>query len=300
MAAALALLAAVLFALAATLQQRGEFVLARRGEPVRGVRDVLRLFVVPVWLLGTSVLLLSFVPQAAALDRGRIVVVQPLLVTSIVWALPLGYWLTHQTVVRRQVAGAGVVIAGLALFVLVGDPDTGVDNASTARLLLAAAIVSALVLALLAKLQTKTSPAIRAAVLGVCAGLWFGLSATFTKPVVEELHVSIADTAVDWRTWALLGFGAGAFFLHQLALATGQLAPAVATVSVTNPILSVVLGIVLYEERLTRPFWHVVVGVAALLAALWGVVMITLANRTTPMPGDVEPQPRAPPDPAVA
>jgi drug/metabolite transporter (DMT)-like permease len=253
-----------------------------------------------LWLLGTLVLVLAYPPQAAALDRGRIVVVQPLLVTSIVWALPLGYWLTHQTVVRRQVAGAAVVIVGLALFVLVGDPDTGVDNTSTARLLIAAAIVSAVVLVLLTRLQMKTSPAVRAAVLGVCAGLWFGLSATFTKPVVEELHVSIGHTAGDWRTWALLGFGAAAFFLHQLALATGQLAPAVAAVSVTNPIISVVLGIVLYEERLTRPFWHVLVAVAALLAALWGVAMITLANRDTQVPGGAEPQPRAPPDPAVA
>lgn len=96
-------------------------MLAGRGEPVKGVRDVLRLSVVPVWLLGTLVFLSAYPPQAAALDRGRIVVVQPLLVTSIVWALPLGYWLTHQQVVRRQVAGAGVVIVGLALFVLVGD-----------------------------------------------------------------------------------------------------------------------------------------------------------------------------------
>ena len=59
-----------------------------------------------------------------------------------------------------------------------------------------------------------------------------------------------------------------------------------AAVSVSNPAVSVLLGIVLYEERLTRPGWHVVVAFAALLAALGGAVLITLANRETEMPDD--------------
>jgi hypothetical protein len=44
------------------------------------------------------------------------------------------------------------------------------------------------------------------------------------------------------------------------------------------------LGIVLYEERLTRPGWHVAVACAALLAPPGGTVLITLANRETEMP----------------
>ena len=119
----------------------------------------------------------------------------------------------------------------------------------------------------------------------MCAGLFFGLSASFAKPVIDDLHVSIAEAAGDWRTWALLGFGFVAFVIQQLSLATGQLAPAMAAVSVANPAVSVILGILLFEERLTRPGWHVLVAVAALLAALAGAVLITLANRETPMPG---------------
>ena len=102
----------------------------------------MRLLAVPIWLLGSVVLLLGYATQGAALDRGKLVVVQPLLVTTIVWALPLGYWLTAQTVVRRQVLGAGVVVIGLALFVLVGDPDAGMENASTDSLVLAALVVT--------------------------------------------------------------------------------------------------------------------------------------------------------------
>jgi drug/metabolite transporter (DMT)-like permease len=285
MAALLALLAAVLFALSAALQQRGQFTLARHGRKVEGLAGLFRLLAVPVWLLGTLILIGGYATQGAALDRGKLVVVQPLLVTTIVWALPLGYWLTAQHIERRQVLGAGVVVIGLALFVLVGDPNAGVDNASTRHFVVAMLATTAVVAVLLLWLHTKPAPATRAAVLGVCAGLYFGLSATFAKPVINDLHTSIAHTAADWRTWALLGFGFVAFLIQQLSLATGQLAPAMAAVSVSNPAVSVLLGIALYEERLTRPGWHIGVAIVALLTAFAGAVIITLANRETEIPG---------------
>ena len=286
MAAVLALIAAICFAVAAALQQRGQFKLAHAGHAVKGLASVARLVAVPVWLAGTVVLLLGYATQGAALDRGRLVVIQPLLVTTIVWALPLGYWLTNQHVARRQVLGAAVVVAGLAGFVLVGDPDAGVDNASTEGFAVAIVAISAVVAGLLLWLHTKSAPALRAAVLGVCAGLFFGLSATFSKPVINDLQVSIGEAAGDWRTWALLGFGFIAFLIQQLSLATGQLAPAMAATSVSNPAISVLLGIVLFDERLTRPAWHAVVAMAALFAALGGATLITLANRDTDMPGE--------------
>ena len=286
MAAFLALVSAMCFALAAALQQRGQFALAHAGSAVRGLAGLFRLVAVPVWVLGTLILLVGYATQGVALGRGRLVVVQPLMVTTIVWALPLGFWLTSQHVVRRQVLGAGVVVVGLAMFVLVGDPNAGVDDTSALGLLTSAAVISAVVVLLLLWLRAGTAPSVRAAGLGLCAGLLFGLSAGFAKPVIDDLQAGLAEAAGDWRTWSLLGFGFAAFLIQQLSLATGQLAPAMATVSVANPAISVILGILLYEERLTRPGWHVVVAVAALLAALGGAVLITLANRETPVPAE--------------
>jgi drug/metabolite transporter (DMT)-like permease len=284
MAAFLALVSALCFALGATLQQRGQFSLAHAGVPVHGTASLLRLLAVPVWLLGSLIALLGYAAQGIALDRGRLVVVQPLMVTTIVWALPLGYWLTSQHVVRRQVLGAAVVVVGLALFVLVGDPNAGVDDTSALGLLTAAAVITAVVVVLLLWQRRNGSRSLRAAVLGLSAGLFFGLAATFAKPVINDLHVSIAAAATDWRTWALLGFGFAAILFQQLSLATGQLAPAMAAQSVANPAVSVLLGILLFEERLTRPAWHIVVAFAALLAALAGATLITLTNRETRLP----------------
>lgn len=285
MVAALALIAAVLFALAAALQQRGQFRMARRGTDIGGAGGLARMLLEPVWLAGTVVLLVGYGAQALALDDGRLVVIQPLLVTTIVWALPLGYLLTNQHVARRQVYGAAIVVVGLALFIVVGDPDAGVDTTSDQALVIAIVAVSAVVGALLVLLRRGPAPARRAALLGVCSGLLFGLSATLAKPVLDTLHDGLAAAASDWLTWAFLGIGLAAFLLQQLSLATGQLAPAIAAVSVSNPAISVLLGIVLFDERLTGTGWQIVMAAAALLAALAGAVAITLANRDVAMPG---------------
>ncbi len=103
-AAVLALVAAVAFALAATLWQRASM---DAGVEPGDTSGLVRLLTNGVWLLGLAAQGVGVALQAAALDRGRVAIIQPLLVSSVVWALPLGYFLTHQIVTppshRRRV-----------------------------------------------------------------------------------------------------------------------------------------------------------------------------------------------------
>jgi hypothetical protein len=60
-----------------------------------------------------------------------------------------------------------------------------------------------------------------------------------------------------------------------VSLATGKLAASVATVSVCNPIVGIVIGTLLLDERLSEPSWHKVVAYSALGVALVGAVVIS-------------------------
>ena len=62
------------------------------------------------------------------------------------------------------------------------------------------------------------------------------------------------------------------------SLGTGRLAPAVATVSVANPVVAILIGVVLLDERLSRPAWHVLVAVIGLALTFVGAVVISLAR----------------------
>jgi hypothetical protein len=152
----LAIIAAFCFALAATLQQKGAIGM---GEvSLAHPKSLVRLAGQRTWLLGSLVLLVGYVFQAVALDEGRLSVIQPLLVTTIVFALPLGYYLTGQHVGRREILGAAVVVLGLAIFTAVGDPAGGNDSAPNDEWAIAIAVVTALtVLLLLAEAAARSS-----------------------------------------------------------------------------------------------------------------------------------------------
>jgi drug/metabolite transporter (DMT)-like permease len=64
-----------------------------------------------------------------------------------------------------------------------------------------------------------------------------------------------------------------------VSLGTGKLAPSVATVSVANPVVGILLGVLLLDERLSRPAWHVVVACVGLGVALAGAVLIALSRQ---------------------
>jgi len=277
-AATLALVAAFLFALAATLQQKGALDLPTIS--LADPKSLVRLAGQKMWLLGTLALLTGYLFQAGALDRGRLSIIQPLLVTTVVFALPLGYFLTRQHVGRREVIGALVIIVGLGVFVYFGDPAGGNENAPNSEWAIAIGLASVLSVLLLV-FGSGGSLSMKAAVYGTVAGILFGLSSSLTKPTLDYLHESVGTMLSHWECYALAVAGALGFVLQQVSLGTGRLAPSVATVSVANPVVGILIGILLLDERLSRPGWHVLLAVIGLALALVGAVVISLAREAT-------------------
>ena len=275
-AALLAVLAAICFALAATLWQRATVAAGISAGRPQGFVGLLTNW---IWLLGLVAQTLGVLLQAAALDRGRVAIIQPLLVTTIIWAMPLGYFLTNQTIKRRHILGAAIVVVGLAVFASVGDPAGGVDDAPTSDWLSAFLVIGAACAALLL-FSRRGGLSTKAAVFGTTAGILYGVSATLMKPVVENLDSNgFAAVLESWELWVMAVTGIVGFYLQPLSLATGRLVTSVATVSVANPVVSVLLGVLVLQERLDQPpAWHAVVAVGALAVALLGAVVVASAS----------------------
>ena len=274
MAGLLAVIAAFLFALAATLQQKGAL---ESGVSPDSLASLMRLVAVRAWLLGSIALLVGYVVQAIALDHGRLAIIQPLLVTTVVFALPLGYLITGQQVGMREIVGAVVVVAGLALFALFGDPAGGKDNAPGKEWLIALGIVTVICVVTFVAARAATGSR-QAALFGVASGVLFGTSACLVKPTIEMLHVSVTDVLSSWELYAMAIAGILAFVIQQMSLSSGFLATSVATVSVSNPIVSIAIGTLLLDERLARPAWHVAVAIGGLALGMAGAVLISIAR----------------------
>jgi len=227
--------------------------------------------------MGTLALFVGYAFQAGALDRGRLSIIQPLLVATVVFVLPLGYFLTGQHVGRREVIGAAVIMAGLGLFVYFGDPAGGKANASNTQWAVTIGVLSLLCVLLLV-LGRNGALAKKAAVYGTVAGILFGLSSSLTKPTLDYLHESVGTMLSHWECYALAAAAVLGFVLQQVSLGTGRLAPSVATVSVANPVVGILIGILLLDERLSRPAWHVLVAAIGLALALIGAVVISMQS----------------------
>ena len=217
----------------------------------------------PVWIAGIAADGLAFVAQAAALGIGSLAVVQPLLVASVVFALPLGAWLTDQRVGRREVIAALALLAGLGAFIVVADPSGGHDSASLGAWLIAAAACGGpcVVLTLLAP---RAPGPRRAALLGAAAGILFALSAALTKTVVSELDNGIVTLVTTWPLYGLIAVGYVSMTLNQMSLDAGALAATMATSTALDPIASVVLGLTLFKESIDASPLEVLVVLLAL------------------------------------
>jgi drug/metabolite transporter (DMT)-like permease len=277
---ALALTSAFLFALGSVLQQK-----AGLDGPAAGSSSglLLRMARRPVWIGGIACDGLGFVAQAAALGIGSLAVVQPLLVTSVVFALPLGVWLTGQRVRRAEVVAAAVVVVALAVFLIVANPSGGKNEAPLSDWLLAAGVCG-VICAPLVLLGRTGPPRHRAALLGTAAGILFALSAALTKAVVDELSVGIVHLLTSWEPYALIAIGYISMTLNQMALDTGALAAAIATSASFDPIVSVVLGLTLFDEALDVNAAQATVTLIALTLALAGMMVLARKQVQSPTP----------------
>ena len=281
MAAALALIAAAIFALGTVLQQRA--AMTEPDDQASSNTILLRLATHPVWLAGIAAYGLAYGVQAAALGSGQIVVVQPVLATTIVFALPLGVWLSHQRISRRDVLAAAAVTVGLGAFLVFADPGGGRPSVPTGEWLIAGGAVLGAVAGLVIAGRERTG-ALKAALLGTGAGLAFGLVSCLTKEVVEVFEDDgVVAMFEDWQLYAILALGFVGMTITQQGLQTGVLPPEVATSSIFNPAISVVLGLALFEETIHRSAVDSVAAVLALLAMFAGVAVLALSP----------PQPRA-------
>lgn len=244
MVVVITLAAALLFAVASVLQHRN----ARAERHVaRQAGFLVRLAARPGWLLGGAADLGGFALQVLALRRGSLLLVQPLLVAGMLFALPLEAFLTHARLSRREWVGVIGLVAGLALFLTSANPEAGRPNAPLADwpVILAATVGPAVGLVVLAGREDGTR---RATMLAGATGLLYGVSAALTKVSAEALGGSVAHLAETWQLYVLLVIGGAGLWLGQAAFAAGPISRSLPLMSALDPVVSVVIGALAFGE----------------------------------------------------
>lgn len=287
------LVAALLFAVGFVMQQREAAKVP--DEDALGIGLITRLIRRPVWLIGTASDGLGYVAQAIALAFGSLVLVQPLLATSLLFALPLGAWWAKRRLRRSDGVWAITLTAGLAIFLVAGNPTEGVDSADVGTWLIAAAVIVPLVGACILVASRSAKGALRSVLLASATGILYGAAAALTKSVMSYLDDGFVDVIASWELYALIVAITLGTYLQQSAFQAGSLSQSLPAISVVEPVVAVILGMAVLEEELRAG------GLEWALIAVAAVAVILATFALARSQGESQPAPLEPrPAPAPA
>ncbi|WP_040778003.1 DMT family transporter [Nocardia pneumoniae] len=255
-----ALLAALLFAVAAVAQQRAAAAVPE-GESL--VHSLLRN---PRWWAGVVGDTGGYAMQVAALALGAVLVVQPILVSALIFALPLSARLNDRRITPRTWAAALALTVALACFLIVGNPAAGDADAPLREWLLPLSVLLGLIAVATAAGIAAADPAWRAMLLGAASGSLYGLAAALTSYVTDLFEHGLGEVLGGWQTWALIAAGVTGVYLQQRAFQAGPLAASLPAVTIAEPLAAAFLGIAVLDERLrTNAVGLVVAGIAVIV-----------------------------------
>jgi drug/metabolite transporter (DMT)-like permease len=275
------------FGLASAVQQR-----ATKQVPTSGTLDprlLLDLIQRPVWVLGIGTVVVGLSLQLVALAFGPLVLVQPLLVTGVLFGAVFSALLAHRRVDRLIVLGALGCVAGLSAFLVLAQP----TNASTQlsddiwSLLPLAITLGVLVVGCLA-VAARFSGAVQVAALAAATGVLYGLTAGLMKVVTSQFRSGgFLEPFQHPVLYVVCAVGPMGFLLSQNTFQKGTLiAPALAIITIVDPLVGVAIGVSWLGEQINSSP-AVLTGQVIATVVLIGSIAL-LAHRGTQLRREIE------------
>jgi drug/metabolite transporter (DMT)-like permease len=243
-----ALLAALFAAVGIVVRQRA--IQTGSNDPANAGAIVTSWIRQPSWWLGTVGAIGGYVFQALALAHGSLLLVQPLLVSSLLFVLPLGARFSNQHVRARDWCWAVLLTAALTVFVLVGQPREGHYRAPVPAwsVALGTSVPVVIVCVLAAR---RTFGRRRATLLAGAVAVLLGMVAVLTKVSTHRVAVH------GWHglltvpaPYLLVALAVTVTVLQQSAFHAGALQASVPIMLVGEPVVAVLLGVVILGEHL--------------------------------------------------
>lgn len=297
----LALLGALFMSFGAQYQHRGVQKVERltqiAGKAGLTGGQIWNLLRRPSWVAGTVMLGLAIVCQLAALSFAPLILVQPLGAVSLVITTLLNARISGHRPTRRSITAIVLCISGIFLFVTIAAiyaTETRITNGQIITILIVLAVIALGLTSLWVWLRSRVGALFYIA----AAGIIYGFVATLAKVVISRISTGDFEWLTITCAVALLaGTAIGAYFV-QTAYASGPPDLVIAGLTVIDPIVAVLIGLIVLGEASTAP-WGAYVGFAAAGAlAITGVFQLTRYHpqvvsdsREIPIPRGSDPAP---------
>jgi drug/metabolite transporter (DMT)-like permease len=241
-----------------------------------------------IWLIGFALMLVEFGLQATALRFGDLSEVQPVLTTELVFLLLiLGTWF-HYRLGWQEWLGAVIIVGGLGSFFLVAAPSGGNAIPSNQEWLVASIILLGSIAGFI--IAARYGPRWwKAAAFGAATAITAAYTASLTKAITSYTKEGWGHVFTHFEPYMLGITGLGTVFLIQNALHAGPITASRTTMVTINPLVSIVLGLTLFADRLrSGPLW-VSLEIVTLAVLVVGVVILARSPLVAGTGGEDDP-----------
>jgi len=211
--------------------------------------------------------------QAAALAVGSLAVVEPILCTAMLFALPLSAAWRREKLSRRDWTAALAVCLGLGLVLGVGSPSVGRSTMPQSEWLLVTLASWGAALTCVAIGKRSSAPAPRAAFIGGAAGILAGLQDALTRYCLHEMSAhGIFSLSLSWVPYVQVAAGVYAVSLMQSAYKAGPLTAGLPPIAIGEPVVGMLIGVVALNEHLNASaaaLTFEVIGGLVMVAGTW-------------------------------
>jgi drug/metabolite transporter (DMT)-like permease len=229
------------------------------------------------WLVGIAVMAAGYLLQAWTLGHLTLSVSEPLLTTNLIFALVLAVPLSGQALRKTEIVGALLLTAGVAALSLTRTVKAPSESFGSSSYWPAAAAI-ALIAVFLVQLGRNRSGGVRAALTGIAAGLMLGVSDAFTRRtvlIIDGRHPF--QLLVHWPGYAAIAASIIGLWLVQNAFNAAPLHKSLPAVTAAEPTAGIVLGVVVFGDKVHISPLLGAVQLAGVLALVLGVILVARA-----------------------
>lgn len=273
----LALLGAVFMSFGAQYQHRGvtkvERLSGADGTQGLTVTQLKRLLTRPSWVIGTLMLGAAILCQLGALSFAPLIVVQPLGAIALVITTLLNAQISGHRPTRRSLIAIAACVGGIFVFVTIAAL-YATDMPVSDRQLITILVLLGIVTIIFAGLWIWQRKRMSALFYIIAAGVIYGFVATLAKVVITRIQTG----DFEWLTFTclaalLISAVVGAYFV-QTAYSAGPPDLVIAGLTVVDPMVAVLIGLIVLNEAEGAPLWvYIAFGVVGAIA-VWGVFQL--------------------------
>lgn len=246
----------------------------------------------PMWWAGIVCMIAGELLAGLALQLATVALVEPLLSTSLLFALGVAATLSRMRIRWQEVGGAILLSAALGVFIAVGNPRSSPAPDPNPAVITIAVCAVVGVVAVLVTVGKRRGLVGESVLLATGAGLLYGLQDAGTRAalVVADGH-GIAAMFVNPWVYIVIGAAIIGILLSQSAFKAARLDYSLPPIAAAEPIAGIALGVSLLGDVVSVSIAGLLVESVCLVAMVIGVALI---GRSPNLAGACEPLSPAP------